>query len=144
MKENLIVVGDTENAVFEKILGAGLDNFNQAACGATDRRPLNVIVQHPETGEVLGGAMGRTSLGLAFLDLFHLPETSRGAGLGTKVLDAFEAEARARGCRSAVLYTISFQAPGFYEKNGWTRFGEIASEQEGVSRIFMTKKLHTQ
>ncbi|MNU06080.1 hypothetical protein D3C72_2511370 [compost metagenome] len=61
--------------------------------------------------------------------------------MGTKLLKAFEEEARERGCRSAVLYTISFQAPGFYEKNGWVAFGEIGSDLEGISRIFMTKKL---
>lgn len=78
---------------------------------------------------------------MAFLDLFHLPETLRGSGIGSRLLRAFEDEARRRGCRNAVLYTISFQAPGFYEKNGWVRFGEIACEPEGNSRVFLSKQL---
>jgi hypothetical protein len=56
-------------------------------------------------------------------------------------LAAFEAEGKRRGCRAGVLYTISFQAPAFYEKHGWSRFGEIPCEPEGTSRIFMTKQL---
>jgi len=36
-----------------------------------------------------------------------------------------EEEARRRGCKRAVLYTISFQAPAFYARNGWRAFGEI-------------------
>ncbi|MTW04708.1 GNAT family N-acetyltransferase [Duganella ginsengisoli] len=123
------------------MIGDGLDAYNQQALGYTDRRPLSVVVRDPDTGDAIGGITGRTSLGLAFLDLFYLPDSQRGAGLGTKILQAFEDEARRRGCSSAVLYTISFQAPGFYEKNGWVRFGEISSEREGVSRVFMTKKL---
>ena len=52
-----------------------------------------------------------------------------------------EAEARERGCRSGVLYTISFQAPGFYARHGWRVFGEIPCDPPGTSRVFMTKDL---
>jgi GNAT superfamily N-acetyltransferase len=140
LKQNVIVVGDDADPEFERVIGKGLDEFNEQAAGLSDRRPLCVIVKDPDSSEVLGGIVGRTSLGLAFLDLFHLPDSLRGTGLGTKILKAFEEEARGRGCRSAVLYTISFQAPGFYKRNGWISFGEIDS-MDGISRIFMTKKL---
>jgi GNAT superfamily N-acetyltransferase len=143
VKQNLIVVGNEPEPEFEKTLSAGLNAFNDQIAGATDRSPLTVVVRDPETHEALGGIIGRTSLGLAFLDLFHLPEALRGSGLGSKVLNAFEHEARRRGCRSAVLYTISFQAPEFYEKNGWQRFGEIACDPEGASRVFMKKSAVT-
>lgn len=141
MTQSVIFISDSAEPEFERIIGKGLDEFNEQIAGRNDRRPLCVILRDSITNEVLGGAVGRTSLGLAFLDLFHLPASLRGSGLGTKILDAFEEEARQRGCSSAVLYTISFQAPGFYEKNGWTSFGEISSEREGISRVFMTKKL---
>jgi GNAT superfamily N-acetyltransferase len=140
VQRSVIVVSDSVDPRFEDAIGKGLDEFNLQASGLSDRLPLSVIVKDPDSGEALGGIVGRTSLGLAFLDLFHLPASLRGSGIGTKILKAFEDEARERGCRSAVLYTISFQAPGFYEKNGWVRFGEIESDQ-GTSRIFMSKKL---
>ena len=141
LKPNIIVVSDSVDSQFEEAIGKGLDEFNQQVSGLSDRHPLCVIVRDPDSDEALGGIVGRTSLGLAFLDLFHLPASLRGSGLGSQILKAFEDEARERGCRSAVLYTISFQAPGFYEKNGWVRFSEIESGPEGVSRIFMSKKL---
>jgi GNAT superfamily N-acetyltransferase len=141
LKQNIIVVSDRAEPEFEDMLGQGLDEFNVQAAGLNDRRPLCVIVRDPDTDAPLGGIVGRTSLGLAFLDLFHLPASLRGAGLGRQILAAFEEEARQRGCRSAVLYTISFQAPEFYKKNGWESFGEISSDLPGVSRVFMTKKL---
>lgn len=136
----MIIVTDNAEPEFEDILGKGLDEFNEDAAGLNDRRSLYVILRDSSSNEVLGGAAGRTSLGLAFLDLFHLPNSLRGSGLGTKILAAFEEEARRRGCSAAVLYTISFQAPGFYEKNGWVSFGEIAT-RPGISRVFMTKRL---
>src|ERR1043165_9345040 len=133
-----IVVTDAIAPEVQRAIGGGLDSFNTAMAGVSDFKLLAVVVKDPTTGEAVGGAIGRTSLGLLFLDLFYLPEAMRGSGLGTAVLRVFEEEGRERGCRSGVLYTISFQAPGFYERNGWRRFGEVASKP-GISRIFMTK-----
>jgi len=56
-------------------------------------------------------------------------------------LKAAEDEGRRRGCRAAVLYTISFQAPEFYARHGWRVFGEIPCEPPGTRRVFMTKTL---
>jgi GNAT superfamily N-acetyltransferase len=140
MSTQNIVVSDRVDEI-EGIVGAGLDAFNEEVTGRHDRRALAVIVSDPVTGAALGGATGRSSLGLLFLDLFYLPEELRGKGLGSQVLRMFEDEGRRRGCRSAVLYTISFQAPGFYERNGWRAFGEVACDPPGTSRVFMTKEL---
>lgn len=132
---------DSITAEIEDPISAGLDAFNEAAAGYGDRRPLAVAVRDTETGQILGGAIGRSSLGLLFLDLFYLPESLRGAGLGTQILAMFEEEGRKRGCRSAVLYTISFQAPQFYERRGWLRFGDVPCDPPGTSRVFMMKAL---
>ena len=140
MPQSELVVTDTISLDIQRAIGGGLDRFNQAMTGISDFKSLAVVVKDPATGDAVGGAIGRSSLGLLFLDLFYLPETMRGAGLGTAVLRMFEDEGRKRGCRAAVLYTISFQAPGFYERNGWHRFGEVPSKP-GISRIFMTKEL---
>lgn len=141
MPKSEILVTDVIDAPMKAAIEGGLDRFNDEITGYGDRQPLAVIVRDPETGRVLGGAIGRSSLGLLFLDLFHLPNTLRGKGLGTEILRRFEDEGRKRRCRAAVLYTISFQAPGFYERNGWRRFGEIPCDPPGTSRIFMTKEL---
>src|SRR3954466_10295396 len=141
MQKSDIVVTDVIDAEVERAIGGGLNEFNDVVTGIRDRRPLAVVTKDAVTGNVVGGAIGRSSLGLLFLDLFFLPEALRGWGLGTQVLQAFEEEGRQRGCRSAVLYTISFQAPGFYEHNGWRRFGEVPCHPPGTSRIFMTKEL---
>ncbi|HET6988690.1 MAG TPA: GNAT family N-acetyltransferase, partial [Kribbella sp.] len=83
---------------------------------------------------------GRTSLGLWFVDLLHIPVLLRGSGLGGRILQQAEAEARRRGCVSGVVYTISFQAPDFYKRHGWIEFGQIPSGA-GISRIFLSKSL---
>lgn len=141
MTAPLLEISDQPNADAERILGSGLAAFNEAVTGYNDRRPLTVLIKDPVTGQTLGGITGRTTLGTAFLDLFHLPDSLRGSGLGSQLLQAFEDEARRRGCTNAVLYTLSFQAPGFYEKHGWVRFGEIPCEPQGSSRVFLSKPL---
>lgn len=136
-----IHVTDSVAPEVEALIGDGLAAYNDGITGQGDRRKLAVLVTDPADGRVLGGAIGRSSLGLLFLDLFHLPAALRGQGLGSAVLRAFEAEGLRRGCSAGVLYTISFQAPAFYERHGWRRFGEIPCQPPGSSRIFLTKPL---
>ncbi len=73
--------------------------------------------------------------------LFFLPESLRGAGLGSRMLQLAEDEARRRGCCAAMLYTISFQAPAFYERHGYRVFGTVDCHPQGTSRIFLKKAL---
>jgi GNAT superfamily N-acetyltransferase len=122
-------------------IGGGLKRFNEQQAGIADSRPLAVVVSDPKTNEVLGGLTGRTSLGLVFIELFFLPEDLRGGGLGSRILRLAEDEGRRRGCRAVVLYTISFQAPGFYERHGYHAFGQIPCDPPGTRRIFFTKDL---
>src|SRR5262249_48010525 len=105
-------------------IGEGLATYNGGHSGIDDRQDLAVLVKNPRSGEILGGILGRTSLGLLFIDLVFLPEALRGHGLGSRMLGMAEEEGRARGCISAVLYTISFQAPEFYAKHGWHEIWE--------------------
>ena len=51
-----------------------------------------------------------------------------------------EDEARRRGCRKAVVLTINFQAPEFYQCLGYRVFGQIDC-LPGVARIFLSKDL---
>jgi GNAT superfamily N-acetyltransferase len=121
------------------IIGDRLNAFNDAMVGYADRVPLHVIVRDSEDGETLGGISGGTSLGLLFIHLVYLPDSLRGKGIGTRMMAMAEAEARRRGCRAGVLYTINFQAPGFYQRLGWRVFGEIPCDPPGTSRVFLTK-----
>ncbi len=141
MAEPIITLTDAPDPAAAAVISDGLNAFNDAVVGYADRVPLALIARDPDSGEILGGVTGRSSLGLLFLDIFWVHETSRGSGLGRRLLQMAEAEGRRRGCRSGVLYTISFQAPEFYKRLGWRVFGEIACDPPGTSRIFLTKDL---
>jgi hypothetical protein len=89
-----ILVTDIIDRAAEETIGAGLRKFNEEQSRISDLRRLAVILQDPESQETLGGAIGRTSLGLLFHDLFFVPQTLRGVGLGTQILRLFEDEGR--------------------------------------------------
>ena len=137
----VLTLTDNPDATAAAVIENGLSRFNAEQAGYWDWRALAVLASNPATGETLGGLLGRTSLGLFFIDLIYLPDSLRGSGIGGRMMQQAEAEAIARGCSAAVLYTISFQAPGFYEKLGYRRFGQIDCQPTGTSRIFMSKQL---
>ncbi len=137
----VISLTETPEAKARAVIEDGLSRYNEEQAGYSDSRGLSVLVSDPETHDVLGGILGHTSLGLCFLDLVFLPGHVRGQDVGTRMMAEAEEEARRRGCRAVVLYTISFQAPGFYEKRGYRVLGRIACDPPGTSRIFMVKDL---
>jgi GNAT superfamily N-acetyltransferase len=98
------------------VIADGLADYNDEKAGYRDYRPLAVVVSDPVTGKTVGGLYGRTSFGLLFVERFFLPENCRGNGLGSRVIALAEEEAKQRGCSRAALFTLTFQAPGFYLK----------------------------
>ncbi len=65
----------------------------------------------------------------------------RGRGIGTRLLQAAEAEAILRGCRQMVLSTYSFQAPAFYESLGFKRLATIPNYPKGHESYLYIKEL---
>jgi GNAT superfamily N-acetyltransferase len=136
----ILTVTDAPGSHAKALIEEGLARFNAENAGYRDARPLAVLVSDPDSREVIGGLLGRTSLGLLFIDLFFLPVAMRKHGLGSRVMQAAEDEARRRGCRKAVVITINFQAPEFYQRHGYQTFGQVDC-LPGVARVFLSKDL---
>jgi len=141
MQHYEIELTDAPSAADAAVIDDGLAAFNAEYSDYYDKRALAVLARDKATGQTLGGILGRTSLGLLFIDLVYLPATLRGQDLGTRMMAMIEQEAVRRGCRSATLMTITFQAPKFYERLGWREFGRVPSDPPGTFRIFMAKTL---
>jgi GNAT superfamily N-acetyltransferase len=122
------------------LIGERLDAFNRQRAGTWDSSPLDVILLDSARA-VIGGLVGRTSLGVLFVDYLFVPDTLRGRGCGSHVLELAECEAIRRGCKTAVLFTMAIQAPAFYEKRGYQTFGHIDCAPPGNARVFMQKEL---
>jgi GNAT superfamily N-acetyltransferase len=137
----ILTFPETRDPQAEAVVTGGLAAYNRETFGRVDTRTLDILVHDDNSGEVVGGLLGRSSLGMFFLDLFYLPEELRRGGLGSRIIALAEGEARKRGCTAAFVYTVTFQAPDFYERHGYRRFGEIACPPSGATRIFLTKVL---
>ncbi len=140
-RQSDLILTDAPGERAEAAIRDGLSAYNFEKAGYRDQRPLAILVSDPETGEVVGGLLGRTSFGLLYVDRFFLPEGLRKQGLGTRIIKAAEEEGARRGCSRAILSTLSFQAPGFYERQGWQVLGRIDCDPPGHTRFMMTKKL---
>jgi len=128
-----------DEATREAIL-APLVAYNRGKTGRSDSRPLVLSVMGDD-GEVVGGLWGRTGSDWLFVELLFVPESLRGRGVGSGLMLRAETEAIARGCHGAWLDTFEFQAPGFYERLGYTCFGELTDYPPGSARYFLKKAL---
>ncbi|HWL81999.1 MAG TPA: GNAT family N-acetyltransferase [Roseomonas sp.] len=119
---------------------AALTRFNESQVGPSNMRPLALLLRDPR-GATLGGLWGRTGYDWMFIELLAVPESLRGRGLGAELMRRAETVAVERGCAGIWLDTFSFQARPFYEKLGYTLFGEIAGYPRGGARYFLHKRL---
>lgn len=92
-------------------------------------------------GELIGAADGSSYWGRTYLDMLWVSPTARGQGVGQRLMAEVERLAREHGSRGIDLWTMDFQAPGFYEKMGFTVSGTIAGYDEGHEKRFYSKAL---
>lgn len=140
LRTNLVLT-DAPDEKAEAVIRKGLVAYSAVKAGYRDARPLAIVLRAAGSDEPIGGLVGRTSMGLLFVDRFFLPERLRRQGLGGRILAMAEAEAVRRGCGRAVLFTVHFQAPDFYKRQGWEVLGRLDCEPPGHTRFVMTKKL---
>ena len=139
--ETTITLTDAPDDDERAVIMDGLRAYNEAQAGLWDGRQHAILARDPDTGEVVGGLLGRSYLGLLTVERFFLPENLRRGGLGGRILAMAEEEGRRRGCTRAVLSMLHFQAPGFYLKQGWEVAARIECEPPGHTRFYMTKNL---
>lgn len=121
-------------------LSEQLHAYNVARTGYTDGRLLGIFVRDT-AGEIVAGLNGYTWGGALYVETLWVREDLRGAGYGSRLLAAAEAEAVRRGATTAFLDTHSFQAPAFYQHHGYTVFGAAEEWPRGYSKLFLRKPL---
>lgn len=131
---------DTPNDAIWTAIGGGINIYNAQQAGDDHSQRFCVILYSAEE-RVAGGVIAEIYWDWLYINLMWLEEPLRGRGYGSRLLAMAEAEARQRGAHHVYLDTFSFQAPHFYEKNGYQVFGELPDFPAGHTRYFMTKSL---
>jgi GNAT superfamily N-acetyltransferase len=134
---NVIPVEPTPDEV--QYLEDRLYEFNARATGIVDGEWLAFFVRDHD--RIVAGICGNTWGGTCELRQFWVEESRRHHGLGTKLFRAAEQEARRRGCTQIVLMTFSFQAPAFYERNGFEIVATLDEHPRGYRSVLMRKRL---
>ena len=119
--------------VAHEVVRAGLEAFNVGKIGDYAYQDFALYARDAED-QVVGGMFGHSGMG-------WLHDSQRGRGLGARLLGMAEEEARQRGCSGVFLYTYSFQAPDFYQKQGYQLMGVLEDCPPGYQRIYLKKSL---
>ncbi|MET7295888.1 GNAT family N-acetyltransferase [Streptomyces griseoloalbus] len=93
-------------------------------------------------GDLAGGLVGHTWTTWLHVTYLWVDGRHRGAGLGSRLLAEAERVARAeRGCTASRLETWDFQAPAFYQRQGYDVVCVIPDYPPGITEYTLTKRL---
>ena len=104
-------------------------------------QPYAVLLRDTSDGPVTGGLYGYQMFDWLFIQYVGVPKAQQGQGIGKELMGKAEAWSRERGLAGMWLDTFAFQARPFYEKLGFSVFGEIEDHPRGSRRFFMQKRL---
>lgn len=121
------------------VVDAGLGSFNKQAAPLHTVQPLSCFAKLP-SGEVIGGAVGRTWGLCCELQQLWVAEDYRYRGIGTQLIKLFEERATLRGCWTFYLETFSFQATELYRSLGYEARLEITGFPKGIRKYVMVKE----
>ena len=128
-----------DEAERESVLEA-LRRFTRDAVPQLDNQDFAALVADA-SGHVVGGLIASSRWNGFHVEMIALPDTLRGKGIGTKLLNLAEQEARRHNCNHMFLDTYAFQAKPFYERHGFEVFGEIEGPPPYYPRFFLKKNL---
>ena len=109
---------ENEESQKEQEIGNLIRAYNRSKREEAESVPLNLYVED-EKGYLLAGLVAETFGNWLEIEYLFVKEELRGQGIGSKLLQQAESEAKNRNCCFAFVNTYQFQAPDFYQKYGY-------------------------
>lgn len=92
-------------------------------------------------GELVGGIVIKRNYQTAHVSQLAVKPDYQGLGVGRQLLQAGEKQAKERGAKTITLTTRNYQAPAFYQKQGYTCFGQLVDvPMVGVTKYYFIKR----
>ena len=101
-----------------QIIGDLIRSYNRSKREVAESEPLNLYVED-DSGELMAGLVAETLGNWLEIEYLFVKDDLRGQGIGSQLLQQAESEAKKRNCRFVFLNTYQFQAPAFYQKQGY-------------------------
>jgi GNAT superfamily N-acetyltransferase len=135
-----VAVERSKSSAVSREIWSGLLRFNREQVGPIKYK-RHVISARDAKGKLLGGLILQSYWRESYIEAFWLAKSARRGGTGAGLIKEAERVAKRRGSRLMHLNTYSFQAPRFYEKQGFRRFGGFSGSPKGEARHFYVKRL---
>ncbi len=117
-----------------------INQFNLTQTQLHDFQWLGFVLRDARD-TIIAGIAGWSWGGCCEIRSLWVHEAERGQGLGQRLLALAEREAVARGCALVVLDTHSFQAPAFYQKQGYLVVGVVDGYPRGHQKYYLQKRI---
>ena len=117
----------------------GLDEHSARVASVRSATPVRAV--YVESGQVVAGITAAAYWGKLHIGILWVHPDYQSKGFGSRLMDWAEERGRELGCTSALVDTMSFQAPGFYAKLGYRQFGLSEGYEGGASRHYFEKEL---
>ena len=118
-----------------------LKDYNLKNREASENVPLGIFYEDDKHNK-LAGLIGETFGNWLCIHYLFVSEDLRGQGIGSKILNAAEEEAKERGCLYSFVDTFSFQAPDFYKKHDYKEVFALEDYPYTGKRFYYTKVLN--
>ncbi len=129
------------NAFLEDEIQTLLDGLNAYNYNKVKRDYLPFMIVIKENDLTIAGAQCASTWKWMNIKLLWVEESHSRKGLGRKIMLEIEEEARKRGCLGVHVDTFEFQALEFYQKLGYSIFGEIEDHPPGHRRFYLKKRV---
>jgi ribosomal protein S18 acetylase RimI-like enzyme len=114
--------------------------FNSSLISKNDGNLFAKIIRD-DNSNIIGGISGWTWAMVSEITQFWVKEEYRNNGLGKMLLNAAEDEIIKKGCTTILLRSYSFQAPLFYEKNGYKTVYMLDDFPAGYKHCTLVKRV---
>ena len=133
------IIPEHDDRLRQEVL-EGLRVFNEKAAGPYNIRHVRLAIR-ADDGSLIGGLVGMCYWNMLHVDLLWVAPEHRGSGCGGALLQRAEQIALEHGCNVVYLATYSFQAPGFYRKQGYEPCGALENAPVNFSTTWFAKRL---
>ena len=114
--------------------------YNRSKREEAESEPLNLYVED-EKGNLMAGLVAETFGNWLEIEYLFVREELRGQGIGSKLLQQAESEAKKRNCRFAFVNTYQFQAPDFCISHGYKEVFTLQDYPYTGKRFYYQKDL---
>ncbi len=140
MNYNIEVEKNPKNETINKIRkGLISHNAKNSTIAQSESIALNV---HSNKGALIGGAVAWQWGECLEIEYLWISEDARGNKLGTELLNRLESPLTETVHKVVITNTFSFQALGFYKKNGYKVTDIVTGYPNDVKKYFLKKTVN--